>query len=133
MDPPDDVRWQGAAVPSLTSLVGAATAGYGAALVAAPAVLLRPCGLADTPDTRLLTRSLAVRDVVLGLALVAAPAGRARRLATAARVVSDVGDAAAFGAGLAGRTARAPLVALAATGWGAVTLLADVLDERAGR
>jgi hypothetical protein len=117
-------------VPSLTSLVGAATAGYGAALVAAPAVLLRPCGLADTPDTRLLTRSLAVRDVVLGLALVA---GRARRLATAARVVSDVGDAAAFGAGLAGRTARAPLVALAAAGWGAVTLLAGVLDERAGR
>ncbi|WP_138761024.1 hypothetical protein [Modestobacter altitudinis] len=120
-------------MPSLTSLVGAATAGYGAALVAVPTILLRPCGLAETPDTRLLTRSLGVRDVVLGLALVAAPAGRARRLATGARVVADAGDAAAFGAGLAGRGARAPLVALAAASWGAVTLLADVLDERAGR
>ncbi len=120
-------------MPSLTSLVGAATAGYGAVLVAAPAVLLRPAGLTETPDTRLLTRSLGVRDVVMGLALLTAPPGRPRRLATAARVVADLGDAAAFGAGLAGRTARAPVVALAAAGWGAVALLADVLDERAGR
>ena len=74
-----------------------------------------------------------VRDVVMGLALLTAPPGRPRRLATAARVVADLGDAAAFGAGLAGRTARAPVVALAAASWGAVALLADVLDERAGR
>jgi hypothetical protein len=120
-------------VPSLTSLVGAATAGFSVALAAAPGILLRPCGLADTPDTRLLTRSLAVRDVVLGLALVAAPAGPLRRLATGARAVADLGDAAAFGTGLAGRGARAPVVALAAASWGALALLAGVLDERAGR
>jgi hypothetical protein len=119
-------------MPSLTAVVGAATAGFSVALVAAPRILIRPCGLADTPDTRALTRALGVRDTVLGLAMVAAPAGRVRRLVTAARVVADCGDAAALGAGLAGRPTRG-VVAGSAAAWGALALLAGVLDERAGR
>ena len=119
-------------MPSLTSLVGAATAAYSAALVAAPRILIGPCGLEDSPDTRTLARALGVRDAALGLAMVAAPAGRARQLATAARVMSDWGDAVAFGAGLAGRATRGKVVGFAAA-WGALALLAGVLDERAGR
>lgn len=119
-------------MPSLTSLVGAATAAFSAALVVAPGVLIGPARLTDTPDTRALVRALGARDTVTGLALVAAPAGRARRLATAARVLCDWTDAAVFPAAVAGRgTGR--LVAVSAWGWGALALGALVLDERAGR
>ena len=51
---------------------------------------------------------------------------------TAARVLSDWGDAAAFGIGLAGRPRQGWGVAGGVT-WGALSLLAGVLDERAGR
>ena len=119
-------------MPSLTAVVGAATAAYSAALVVSPKVLIGPCGLEDSRDTRTLTRAIGVRDAAIGLAMVAAPAGRARRLTTAARVQADWGDAAAFGAGLAGRPTRGKVVGFAAV-WGALSLLAGVLDERAGR
>ncbi|MGY1856048.1 hypothetical protein [Modestobacter sp. SYSU DS0290] len=119
-------------MPSLTSLVGAATAAYSAVLVAAPGVLIRPAGIEDSRDTRTLTRVLGARDVALGLLLAAAPAGRARTLATAARVLADGSDAVLFGAGLAGRRTRGPVAASAAA-WGGLVLLAGVLDRRAGR
>ncbi|MCW2677767.1 MAG: Monooxygenase, FAD-binding, partial [Modestobacter sp.] len=45
-------------MPSVTSLVGAATAGYSIALVAAPRILLAPCGLEDSADTRLLAGAI---------------------------------------------------------------------------
>lgn len=119
-------------MPSLTAVIGAATAAYSAALVVSPKVLIGPCGLEDSRDTRTLTRAIGVRDAAIGLAMVAAPAGQARRLTTAARVLADWGDAAAFGAGLAGRPTRGKVVGFAAA-WGALSLLAGVLDERAGR
>ncbi|WP_369139129.1 hypothetical protein [Modestobacter versicolor] len=119
-------------MPSSTAVVGAATAAYSAALVLAPGVLIGPAGLADSRDTRTLVRSLGVRDTALGLALAVAPAGRARWLFVAARVLADCGDAAAFGTGLAGRPTRVP-VAAGAAAWGLLTLLAGVRDERAGR
>lgn len=119
-------------MPRLTALVGAATAAYSAALVASPRVLIGPCGLEDSTDTRTLSRGIGVRDAAIGLAMVLAPAGTARRLAVGARVAADLGDAAAFGAGLAGRPTRTKVVAFAA-GWGLLSLAAGVLDERAGR
>jgi hypothetical protein len=119
-------------VPSLTSLVGAATAAYSVSLVAAPRILIGPCGLEDSRDVRTLTRAIGARDTAIGLAMMAAPPGPARRLLTAARVVADWGDAGAFGAGLAGRGTRGKVVGFAAA-WGALSLLAGVLDERSGR
>ena len=119
-------------MPTLTALAGAATAAYGVGLVAQPRLLITPIALEDSPDTRTLVRVLGARDVALGLAMVAAPPGQARRLATAARVLGDWSDAVLFGAGLAGRRTRGP-VAAAATLWGALCLAAGVLDERAGR
>jgi hypothetical protein len=119
-------------MPPFTAVVGAATAAFSAALVAAPQVLIAPLRLEDSPDTRALTRALGIRDTVIGLAMVIAPAGRPRRMVTAARVLSDWGDAAAFGTGLAGRPRQAWGAAGGVT-WGALALLAGVLDERAGR
>jgi hypothetical protein len=119
-------------MPTFTALVGAATAAYSAALVVSPRVLIGPCGLEDSTDTRTLTRGIGVRDAAVGLSMVLAPAGPARRLAVGARVAADLGDAAAFGAGLAGRRSRTKVVAFAA-GWGLLSLAAGVLDERAGR
>ena len=117
-------------MPSLTALAGAATAGLSAVFVAAPSVLLRPCGIDDTRQTRALARMVGVRDVVVGLTMVAAQPGRARRLAVAGRVVSDCTDAAALAAGLAGQGRRG-LVSASAVTWGLVCLAALVLDERA--
>jgi hypothetical protein len=65
-------------MPSLTAVVGAATAAYSTAVIASPRVLIRPSGLADTRDTRILTRALGARDAAIGLAMIAAPGGRAR-------------------------------------------------------
>jgi hypothetical protein len=116
----------------LSTLVGAATAGFSAALVAAPQLLIRPGGLEDSRDTRTLTRVLGVRDTVLGVLMVAAPDARTRRLLTVARVVCDGSDAVLFGSRVAGRPAHVRVAASAAT-WAGMCVLADVLDARAGR
>ncbi|RBY83440.1 hypothetical protein [Blastococcus sp. TF02A-30] len=116
---------------SLTSLAGLATAVGSAVLVAGPAALLRPAGPVDTAATRALVRSLAARDIGIGVAMAVAPPGPARRLAVAARVLGDVTDALALPA--AGARRRAALVAPAAATWGALSLAALLLDERAGR
>jgi hypothetical protein len=120
------------AVPSLTALVGAATAVYSAALVVAPGVLIGPSRLADTADTRSLVRAVGARDAGIGLAMMAAPPGRARRLATVARVLSDWTDAAAFAPTLSGRGTVGKVSGFA-TAWGLLAVGALVLDERAGR
>jgi hypothetical protein len=119
-------------VPTLTSLVGLATAGYSVALVAAPHILIAPAQLEDSSDTRTLVRGIGVRDTAVGTAMILAPAGTARRLAVGARIAADLGDAGVFGAGLAGRGSRTKVVAFAAA-WGLLSLVAGVLDERAGR
>ncbi len=124
--------WLVGDMPPVTSFVGAATAAFSAALVVAPGVLIGPARLADTADTRSLVRALGARDTVTGLALMAAPAGRARRLATVARVLCDWTDAVVFPSALTGR-GTGPLVAASAWGWGALALGALALDERAGR
>ena len=118
-------------MPSLTSLVGAATATFSAALVVAPQVLIGPARLVDTADTRALVRALGVRDTGIGLAMMAAPPGRARRLVTTARALCDWTDAVVFSPTLSGRGTRG-LVVGSAWAWGALALGALVLDERAG-
>ncbi|MFD2091712.1 hypothetical protein [Blastococcus deserti] len=119
-------------MPSLTSLVGAATAAGSAALVVAPRIFLGPARLADTADTRALVRAMGARDTGIGLAMMAAPSGRARRLATAARVLSDWTDVATLPPALAGRGAAGRVVGFASA-WGALSLAALLADERAGR
>jgi hypothetical protein len=116
-------------MPSLTSVVGAATATFSAALVVAPWVLIGPTGM---PETRALVRALGARDAVSGLAMLAAPGGRVRDLAAAARVLSDCADAAVLPSAVPDR-GRAALLRASAAAWGALALAAAVLDRRAGR
>ena len=116
-------------MPALTTLTGAATAAYSAAVVVRPDLLLGPAGLGRSRDARALTRLVGVRDAAIGLAMVLAPAGTARRTAVAARVASDWGDAGVLAAALRGRPTRGKVVGVAAA-WGALCLGALVLDER---
>ena len=119
-------------MPSLTSLVGAATATFSAALVVAPRILIGPSGMPDTVQTQALVRALGVRDTVVGLAMVTAPAGRVRALAAAARALSDCADAAVLPSAVPDRR-RAAAVRVSAAAWGALALAVAVLDRRAGR
>ena len=116
-------------MPALTTLTGAATAAYSAALVVRPELLQRPSRLSRTQDSRTLTRLVGVRDTAIGLAMVLAPPGAARRTAVGARVASDWGDAAVLGVALRGRGTRAKVVGFAVC-WGAVCLAALRYDER---
>ncbi|WP_100500226.1 hypothetical protein [Geodermatophilus chilensis] len=119
-------------MPSLTSVVGAATATFSAALVLAPRLLTGPTGMPDTAQTRALVRALGARDAVIGLAMLAAPRGRLRDLAAAARVLSDCADAAGLPAAVPDRS-RAAALRVSAAAWGALALAAAVRDRRAAR
>jgi hypothetical protein len=119
-------------MPSLTSVVGAATATFSAALVVAPRVLIGPTGMPDTAQARALVRALGARDVVIGLAMLAAPGGRVRDLAAAARVLGDCADAAVLPSAVPDR-GRATAMRLSAAAWGALALAAAVRDRRANR
>ena len=119
-------------MPSLTSVVGAATATFSAALVVAPRVLIATTGMPDTAQTRALVRAFGARDAVIGLAMLTAPRGRLRDLAAAARVLSDCADAAVLPSAVPDR-GRAAALGVSAAAWAALALAAAVLDRRADR
>ncbi|MDQ3176535.1 MAG: hypothetical protein M3Q72_03180, partial [Actinomycetota bacterium] len=86
-------------------MIGVATAIYSAALIVRPSVLTKPTGLSTSDDdvttaARVLTRGIAARDLVSGLAMAAAPTAAGVRLAAAVRVGADAADAAGFGIAL---------------------------------
>ncbi|WP_165989117.1 hypothetical protein [Streptomyces sp. YIM 98790] len=124
----------------LLRMIGAATAAYGIAVAARPALLARPSGLTDrdgrvAEETELSLRPLAWRDAASGLALLLAPEGPALRTAAAVRIASDLGDAVLLGTALRGRFRRFGVVTTAG-GWAALTLgalLAPPRDETGGR
>ncbi|MGI5348278.1 hypothetical protein ACQEU8_08785 [Streptomyces sp. CA-250714] len=111
----------------LLRAVGAATAGYGAAVAAWPQLLAKPSGLVDengrtAAATRTSLRPLAWRDAACGLALVLAPEGPALTTAAWLRIAADLGDAVLLGVTLP-RRARAKAVAVS-VGWGALSVAA---------
>jgi hypothetical protein len=122
-------------MPHLTRLLGLATAGYGAAIIARPRLLARPCGLTGEhgrvpPTTALLVGAIGVRDLASGAAMVLAPPGRARQIAVGVRVLSDTGDALLFGTKLPDRDKRR-FVAIFAIGFAALCAASTLLpDER---
>ncbi|MGR6967349.1 hypothetical protein ACU610_23100 [Geodermatophilus sp. URMC 61] len=117
-------------MPSLTSVVGAATATFSAGLVVVPRVLIGTIGMPDTAQTRALLRAIGARDTVIGLAMLTAPGGRVRDLAIGARVLSDCADAAVLPAAVPDR-GRAAALRLSAVAWAALALAAAVWDRRA--
>ncbi|WP_435602604.1 hypothetical protein [Streptomyces sp. bgisy130] len=110
----------------LLRAVGVATAVYGVAVTAVPALLARPSGLVGEEGrteraTRTSLRPLAWRDAVSGLALAVAPEGPALRTAAYVRIAADFGDAVLLGATLPGRDRKLAAVAVS-VGWGALSV-----------
>jgi hypothetical protein len=110
-------------------VLGLITAAYSVAIGLRPVLLARPCGLAEGPDQRHVSPAVATliggigaRDAAIGTAMVLAPTGPALRLAIAARVASDLGDAVFFGSKLPdpGRRVR---IGLFAAGWATLCAL----------
>ncbi|PRH76881.1 hypothetical protein C6N75_23265 [Streptomyces solincola] len=119
---------------TLTRVLGAATAAYGLAITAKPALLARPCGLVDEKGevpgpTALLIRAVSARDTAIGAAMAAAGDRGARRLATGSRIVSDLSDAVVFGTMLEESDKRRKVIAFAVT-WGALCAAALYASER---
>jgi hypothetical protein len=111
-------------MPLLTRILGGATTAYSLAIIAAPRLLAKPCGLTTatgevSPGVRPLIGGIGARDVVIGVAMMAAPPGRPLRLAVAGRVAADLSDALIFGLSLPDRAARRKVAAFA-TGWAAL-------------
>lgn len=110
-------------------LLGLATAGYAASVIAQPRILLRPSGIdtADEPSAAAATLARAVggRDLVTGLAMALAPTPAGMRTAIAARVGCDAADVALFAAVLRGRPEQTKAIAVAA-GWGALCALSSL-------
>lgn len=107
----------------LPRIVGILTALYGVSAVAKPGVIGRHGGYERWREpqsaVRLLSTVVGVRDLVSGVAIVAAPCGGYLYAALGARVAFDYADAAAFGLYLPSDRGRR-IVALVAAGWGAV-------------
>jgi hypothetical protein len=103
--------------------LGALTAAYGAFTLVRPQSLARMAGLL-TPDrparaaTRNLGWAIGARDLISGGAMMLATPGAPLRVALAARVACDAGDAIGFGV-LVPRSSRAKVIAVAA-GWGLI-------------
>ncbi|TDV41724.1 hypothetical protein [Actinophytocola oryzae] len=111
-------------------LLGVATAGYGAAIFARPAMLLKPSGMPphDT-DLHAFVRVLAVRDFASGVAMAVAPSRKAMRLAIALRVASDAGDLVVLGRALAGKPEQKKIIAVAG-GWALLCALSALATRR---
>ncbi|HWM39428.1 MAG TPA: hypothetical protein VNS49_20155 [Streptomyces sp.] len=110
----------------LLRMTGAATALYGLAVTARPELLAAPSGLVDgdgrtAEHTRTSLRPLAWRDLVCGVAMVAAPRGAALTTATLVRISADFGDALLLGTTLHGRARRRAAVVVS-LGWGALSV-----------
>ncbi|MEA5367115.1 hypothetical protein VA596_46825 [Amycolatopsis sp., V23-08] len=117
-------------MPTLTRVLGAATAAYSATIIAAPQVLAKPCRLTtvtgSTPaPVRTLIKGIGARDAAIGVAMMAAPPGRVLRTALAARVASDAADALIFGLTLPDKRARRK-VAVFAVFWAALCAISAV-------
>jgi hypothetical protein len=108
-------------------IFGALTAAYGVSALWTAAPLTRHGELGDPsnppPAARLLSTTFGVRDLVSGLAIMAAPRGVPLRTALALRVAFDAGDAVGFA--LYAPTPRARTkIGLIAGAWAGVGLLA---------
>ena len=104
-------------------IVGLLTAAYGVSAVLIPGVIGRQGGYrgweSRESGVRLLSAVVGVRDIVSGIAILAAPRGDALLAALAARVAFDLSDCVAFGTLLPAPAARRK-VAVIAGGWGAL-------------
>ena len=110
-------------MPLLSRALGVATLATGVVEFAKPDVWARPTGLGSaSPAMRTWHHTLGARDVVSGVAMLAAPAGPALRAATLFRIVSDLSDALAFGINAPTATFKAKAAGIA-VGYAALNAL----------
>jgi hypothetical protein len=97
--------------------------GVSAMLTAAPLTRHGELGDPDDPPpaAKLLSTTFGVRDVVSGLSILAAPSGRPLRIALAARVAFDTGDAIGFATMAPTRKARTKVGGIAGA-WAVIGL-----------
>jgi hypothetical protein len=117
----------------LPRALGAATAGYGAAILVRPELLLGPSGLlrgdrAD-PEQAMFVRTLGARDLASGLAMLLARGRKAMRVAIAVRVASDAGDAVVLGRALRGKPERGTVLVVAG-GWAVLCALSALTTRK---
>ena len=109
----------------LLRTVGAATAVYGFAVAARPALLAEPSGLAPggtvPRDVATCLRPLGLRDAASGLAMVLAPDDRTLRTAALIRIAADLADAVTLTPTLPGRRHRAMALTVS-LGWAALSV-----------
>jgi len=108
--------------------LGVLTAAYGVATLVRPAILAGPAGLAGSDGqpsepVSILVRAVGVRDTVNGVTVALAPAGAPLKLALAARIAADLGDAAVFGLSPGDPAAKRKAVVVGLA-WGALNALA---------
>ncbi|MPZ82155.1 MAG: hypothetical protein GEV28_17860 [Actinophytocola sp.] len=117
----------------LPRVLGIATAAYGAAITAKPALLLGPSGMLrgtePEPEQATFVRTLGIRDLASGLAMAFAPSRKALRTAIAVRVASDAGDLVVLGQALRGKPERTKVMTIAG-GWGALCALSAITTRR---
>ena len=114
---------------SLPRILGAATAAYSVAVVLKPAVLAKPCGLADAdgaipPHVATAVRAVSVRDTIISVAMMTVPAGAPLRTAAVIRGLCDMSDAATFGLPVKDASMRTKIVAVGSA-WGALCILSS--------
>lgn len=96
--------------------MGVITVGYALYVLAYPEAMTGPTALSSgEPDAGLatLTRSMLVRDLACGVAMIAVPAGWPLLTALGIRVASDLGDAVIMGTSLPTAEARGSAIAVA--------------------
>lgn len=107
-------------------ILGGLTAGYGMFELTRPETIARQAGLdASAPALRILTGTLGVRDIVSGLAMLAARTPRGKSAAVTTRVLFDLGDAVLFAALLPVGAPKAKVAAVAGS-WGGLCGLAHL-------
>ncbi|WP_211718391.1 hypothetical protein [Nocardiopsis sp. MG754419] len=113
-------------------VMGAVTVGYALLVLVSPEVMTGALGLsqgAADPDLALLTRTMLVRDLACGVAMMCVPAGWPLLTAIGIRVASDLGDALIFGAGLPTEADRMAAL-LVAGGFGVLCALSALGARR---
>jgi hypothetical protein len=113
----------------LARTIGVVTAAYAASTLVRPAILSRPVGLDPSESTDVLVRAIGIRDLASGIALAAAPAGPAQRLALLVRIGADLGDGVSFAAAKLPVTGKRKAVSVAAA-WAGLGVAALLARER---
>lgn len=114
--------------PRPARVLGGITMLYSAAILIAPKILAKPCGMTtstgEVPSwVPLLIRAIGVRDTVSGLAMLLTRPGRGLQTACLARAAADAGDAVLFGTVLTTPAARLKIGGFAAI-WALANLAA---------